>query len=151
MPRHNWPSPLPRRVVDGMSRPRGTPSGPNCGITAIAVAAGVSFAAAKRAFLNRFPKRGNWKGGTRESERMEVLADLGVKVRRVELPRRMALRTWVLSCCPNTKARYIVRTTGHVQIVKGNRVTDQHNEACSIIWFNGGGRHVRSVYRIMED
>jgi hypothetical protein len=124
----------PKRIrMDGMSLPTDATSGPNCGLTAMAIAAGCTLAEARAAYLKHDPKRGNWKGGTNDFLRRKAIKDLGIKCERVNrkgykhISPRMTLKKF---CERHTTPgkRYIVTTTGHVQIVRGTEVIDQRGK-----------------------
>lgn len=105
---------------DGLALPADARMGPNCGVTAVAIVAGVSFAEAFA--MLRGSKSARWKGRTTESERLAVLARLGVTLSRIHV-RRMTLATLARRLDPTR--RYIVRTTGHVQVLQGGQMIDQ--------------------------
>ena len=110
---------------EGLSAPVDTPYGPNCGVTAVAIAAGISFCEAFTLIKKQGRRAGNWQGRTYAGDRRKALDTLKVKHVPVALPsRRMSLKTWV-----NTLAvpghHYMVTTTGHIQTVRDGMVVDQ--------------------------
>ena len=135
--------------MEGMLLPYDNQRGPNCGITALAVIAGISFTQAVTVFTRRYPKRANWKGRTTSGERSKVLNDLGYSWVDAEPYRRMTLETWVI-CYSQPRVRYIVRTTGHVQVVKDGRVTDQFQQAVKVRLHRGRRKMVTCVTTIEE-
>lgn len=107
--------------TEGMSLPSDAIFGPNCGVTAVAIVAGVPFATAW-AQLGRGHGK-SWKGRTTHAQRIQALKVLGVSFDELE-PRRMTLETFVRRFA-KPGARYMVRTTGHVQVVQDGMVADQ--------------------------
>jgi hypothetical protein len=101
--------------------------GPNCGVTCVAIAAGVSF---KEAWATLRPirrgGRGRWNGATNHSERKKALDKLGVKYRQLRDSDtyHCTLKNFADRFAETGKL-YMVRTTGHVQMVKNGLVIDQ--------------------------
>jgi hypothetical protein len=100
-------------------------SGPNCGVTALAVSAGVSFRKAWQTFqaVNPYRYGKRWKGGVLQSDIEAALARL--KVAAEKLPRKkMNLKRFVKEHTrPNTL--YLVTTGRHAQTVLNGEVIDQ--------------------------
>ena len=127
--RHSNPKPQTLDLPDGAKR------GGNCGVTAVAIAAGISFDLAWDLFKKNCPRiRRNpkWRGSTFSSERTYVMKKLGIKYEiflnkkmRDEKTNRMpTLRKFVeWHTKPNTL--YVVTTTHHVQLVMNGWVVDQ--------------------------
>ncbi len=96
--------------------PQDNRRGPNCGVTAIAVSAGISF---QRAWSlcatapSRVTKR--FKGGTHHRQRIEVLDHIGMPYQVMHLP-KMTLQKFCDIAQDDTT--YMVTTTGHVQLVR---------------------------------
>lgn len=104
--------------------PSDTPSGPVCGVVAVAMAASVPFSTAWDTIKTIAGKSGNWRGRTHHHHRVEALARLGVSFKHVEVLRRMTLKTFI----ENHTVRgvtYKVNVTGHVVTVFNNAVADQ--------------------------
>lgn len=130
-------------MTDGLSLPEDNcATGPNCGVTAVAIAAGISFAQAWD--LLRNGRNANWKGRTNEAERNKALTALGVKLVPVGIGRRASLKT--VARLLNPDHRYLVRTTGHVQILGGGLMVDQRG--ARPVDGAVARKIVRSVYRI---
>lgn len=70
------------------------------------------------------PRRRRWTGATTRTERYTALRHLGVAFEMVRLPRPVTLKTFV-ACFAEPAERYVVTTTGHVQVVRGTDVLDQ--------------------------
>lgn len=111
------------KTIDGMVLPKDNKLGPNCGITAVAVMAGTTYAEAERVIrsLGRFTRR--WKGGTNHELRREALKILGHELIDIEVP-RCTMQTFVRKYA-RPGVRYMVRTSGHVQVVKDGYLLDQ--------------------------
>ncbi len=117
--------------------PTGNRLGRNCGVTAVALLAGVPFNKAwdKLEVLHRQTRilRGrvrhprNWPGTTNHRDRTLALVAFGCDVVEVPLRRRMTLATWVLRYS-RPGVTYMVRTTSHVQTVMDGRIVDQTTE-----------------------
>lgn len=140
-------------TVETLARPVGDKLGRNCGVTCVAVLAGVPFDAAWLACWQAIRKggrrkiRGRWNGGTTNSERLEALTNLGVTMAEVRLPRRMRLETFVRLYARPGQA-YMVRTGRHVQLVKDGRVLDQNvPEAVPVGEFWGRNKMVTLAHR----
>lgn len=112
--------------MTALALPQGAWYGPNCGVTAVAIAAGVSMLEAWNTFKKVCNMHKNWKGATRQSERLKALDALGVKYENLSI---FAGRTLGYFCnvskdkMPGTM--FIVTTTGHVQIVMDGKIVDQ--------------------------
>ena len=149
----NW-TPV-KAVVDGMALPSDARMGPNCGLTAMAIAAGCTLAESRAAYLKHDSKRGNnWKGGTTVTNRALALHDLGVVFERITgldgysfLPRISLKKFCERHAAPGK--RYIVTTTGHVQIVRGNVVTDQGGKI-NINDYWGKRKIIKNILEIIE-
>ena len=121
----------------------------------MAIAAGCTLAEAREAYLVHEKKRGNWKGGTRKIQRALALRDLGVQFKAIEsFGSRYGFltRCSLKSFCENHTIpgkRYIVTTTGHVQIVRGNEVTDQQGKT-TISDYWGKGKIIKDILEIIE-
>lgn len=105
----------------GFALPQGARLGPNCGVTAVAVVCGISFDEAWNAL--RFGRTRNWKGRTTVSDWIRVLMSRNVS-HEVRLARRTTLQHWT-TYYAKPGVTYMVRTTGHVQVVKDGWVLDQ--------------------------
>ncbi len=140
-------------MIDRLALPADAKPGPNCGLTALAVVAGVTLAEATRVYLRQYPRHppGNWKGGTRWTYTMQAAKHLGVRYvddtpledgYNIRIVKRMSLKTFVKKHALPGK-RYMVRTTGHVQVLQDGWVVDQ-----------GGVKHIdeyRGASKIVKD
>jgi len=105
--------------------PEDSRRGPNCGVTALAVSAGVSFQKAWQTFQAVNPRTygRRWKGGTYTTDQARALERLKVAYDNMQLP-RMNLKNFVDTyAAPDTV--YMVTTTTHVQTVLNGEVIDQ--------------------------
>jgi hypothetical protein len=103
--------------------PPGAFAGPNCGVTAVAIAAGVSMSKAWNLFTANYTMSSNWRGGTRHNERLTVLDQLNVTYREFK-SERMTLTAFAANTKGDDKT-YMVTTTGHVQMLRNGQVLDQ--------------------------
>ncbi|MAE81412.1 MAG: hypothetical protein CMB80_01660 [Flammeovirgaceae bacterium] len=124
------------RKPEGLDLPSGARRGGNCGVTAVAIAAGVSFDQAWDLFkkhCSRIRRNKKWTGDTFTHERTLIMKKLGLKYevipqrklrddKTVRMPSLKKFVEW------NTKkgVLYIVTTTHHVQLVQDGWVIDQH-------------------------
>jgi len=144
--------------MEQLALPTDATRGPNCGLTALAVVAGVTLAEATAAYVRQYPRYvgSNWKGGTRWPYTMQAAKHLGVRyvddmpldtrwACRIE--KRMTLKTYVKKHDLPGK-RYMIRTTGHVQVVQDNMVIDQAGVR-HIDEYRGAGKIVKDVLRIL--
>jgi len=136
--------------MEKLALPTDATRGPNCGLTALAVVAGVTLADATAAYIRQYPRYvgSNWKGGTRWTYTMQAAKHLGVRyVDDMPLDTRMSLKTFVKKHAIPGK-RYMIRTTGHVQVVQDNMVIDQAGVR-HIDEYRGAGKIVKDVLRIL--
>lgn len=108
-----------KETLERLALPSDSVRGPNCGVTSVAICAGVSF---KEAW-NCFNKRGNWKGSTRLSERKKALKDLGVEFVEMDFPKQ-TLKSFVKYLTRHNTI-YSVTTANHVVTVLNDYVIDQ--------------------------
>ena len=96
---------------------------PCCGVTAVALFSGASFSDVWDFIAKR--KRGNWKGSTYHSDQRAALKQFN-KGRTVAMavPQRMTLKTFAEKHALPGHI-YMIRTTGHQQILKDGYVVDQ--------------------------
>lgn len=141
--------------MEHLALPVDAQRGPNCGLTALAVVAGVTLAEAAAAYIRQYPRYvgSNWKGGTRWTYTLQAAKHLGVRyVDDTPLdPRygcriRMSLKTFVKKHALPGK-RYMVRTTGHVQVVQDGMVIDQGGVR-HIDEYHGAGKIVKDALRL---
>lgn len=101
-------------------------SGPNCGVTAIAILTGESFG--KVYHLMGLTKRKNWKGSTYKEDRDRAIILLGYKAYTVRFEKHEApsLAIFAKHIAKPGQA-YLVLTYGHAQVVKDGYVQDQRN------------------------
>jgi len=139
--------------MENLALPVDAQIGPNCGLTALAVVAGVTLAEATAAYIRQYPRRvgSRWKGGTHWTYTMQAAKHLGVRYvddtpldprYTIRIVKRMSLKTFVKKHAMRGK-RYMIRTTGHVQVLQDGMVIDQ-----------GGGRHIdeyRGAGKIVKD
>jgi hypothetical protein len=98
--------------------------GPNCGVTAVAVVAGITFNEAFYLLRKIGGRTRRWKGSTTVDQRAVALEQLGVQTKAWRLRDKMRLETWIRVRAEPGKT-YMVRTTGHVQVVRDGWVMDQ--------------------------
>lgn len=120
--------------------------GPNCGVTAVALVAGVTFGKAWNTFKamgGRYAKK-RWTGGTTTFDQAEALRRLGIEFKSVPF-NKCALKT----LCPTLERGkvYMVTTTRHVQVVFDEFVADQ-NERKHIDQFWGRNKMVTRIREI---
>lgn len=111
-------------TLEGLACPAGVEKRGVCGVVTVAAAAGITFDQAWALLSCFYGPR--WGGRTYAHHRHHVLAALGVRLteeRRLTQGKRRTLKTLVRFLKPGV--RYIIETTGHVQIVKDGIVLDQ--------------------------
>jgi hypothetical protein len=144
--------------MEHLALPVDAQRGPNCGLTALAVVAGVTLAEATAAYIRQYPRYvgSNWKGGTRWTYTMQAAKHLGVRYvddtpldprYTIRIVKRMSLKTFVKKHTLPGK-RYMVRTTGHVQVVQDGMVIDQGG-VLHIDEYRGAGKIVKDALRIV--
>jgi hypothetical protein len=145
-------SPAIASGTDGMALPVDNRAGPYCGVTAVAIAAGVSF---ERAWTALSIAHGvtrpcePWKGEATRLTCGIALEYLGIKYRQIPLPKkRMTLVRFVYDRAVPGK-RYLVFTTRHAQLVKDHLVVDQQGSA-HIAAHGGRSKFVTDVIEIEE-
>src|SRR5262245_2383677 len=110
-------------MSEGMTLPADNRTGPNCGVTAIAIAAGVPFDTVFAMLARNNRRTYRWQGGTTHAARLQVLKQLGVPFMEIRVP-RMRLERFVREATRHDR-RYIVRVGKHVVVVRGGMVVDQ--------------------------
>jgi hypothetical protein len=144
--------------MEHLALPVDAQRGPNCGLTALAVVAGVTLAEATAAYIRQYPNYvgSNWKGGTRWTYTMQAAKHLGVRYvddtpledgYNIRIVKRMSLKTFVKKHAIPGK-RYMVRTTGHVQVLQDGMVIDQGGVR-HIDEYRGAGKIVKDALRIV--
>ena len=144
--------------MENLALPVDAQHGPNCGLTALAVVAGVTLAEATAAYIRQYPNYvgSNWKGGTRWTYTMQAAKHLGVRYvddtpledgYNIRIVKRMTLKTFVKKHAIPGK-RYMVRTTGHVQVLQDGMVIDQGGVR-HIDEYRGAGKIVKDALRIV--
>lgn len=104
--------------------------GPNCGVTATAIASGVSFSRAWNTWrtIGRAYSKPQWKGGTYTCNQTDALDKLGIEFSHYKAGTCDAiggtLKSFVDGWAMEGKL-YMVTTTGHVQCVMNGHVIDQ--------------------------
>jgi len=110
--------------------------GPNCGVTAVAIAAQKTMAQTWSAFTKKFNKKRQWKGGTYYGERVQILKEFGVKFIEFTVERQTLTKFCKEIANGWGKDKiFMVTTTGHVQMVRNNTVIDQ-----------GGPKQIENYY-----
>ena len=110
------------------TNPKDQRRGPNCGVTATAICAGVTFSTAwntwRRIGSKGYPKHYGkyWRGTTQTHYQPKVLDALGVEYNEVAFNRCTLKR--MVSTLERGKL-YMITTTGHVQSVMDGMVIDQ--------------------------
>jgi hypothetical protein len=129
---------------EGLVLPKGNQSGPNCGVTAMAIASGISFDASwdllkKICSGPRFDGRGKaWNstkftGGTYDSERAKAYKKIGLKTTEVKLDKikkRLKVKNLTLRKFMKWGSKkdttYIITSGNHVQVAKDGWLIDQN-------------------------
>tara|TARA_R100001440_G_scaffold18866_1_gene31927 strand:+ start:279 stop:803 length:525 start_codon:yes stop_codon:yes gene_type:complete len=118
--------------------PKDAFKGGHCGVQAVAVVAGISLNDAFVQFkkhCKRVASKKRWHGGTKHDERLVVLDKLNVKYDKLLQQHKrngilystgfdMTLQRFIKDVA-NPNHVYMVTTTGHVQLIHGNKVLDQ--------------------------
>lgn len=109
--------------------PPGAFKGGHCGVQAVAVVAGIGLPRCFRVFqetCRNIKDNPRWSGGTRYHERIRVLDKLGVKYQELDTKhtRNLTLQRFIKDVA-NPNHVYMVTTTRHVQLVRGDQVLDQ--------------------------
>ena len=145
---------------EGLALPDGARNGPNCGVTAMAIAANISFDSAwdllKRVGTKINGTTGRPKkftGATFNADRELAYKKIGLKTKKIDWEKIkssghtvLTLKNFVEWGTAKGKT-YIVTTTGHVQVVKDNWVIDQGG-AKPIDEFHGKGKHVDQIHEV---
>jgi len=152
---------------EGFVNPDDQVHGPNCGVTAVAIAMGISFNQSWELHKKVGKKSNKWKGSTFSHDRIKVLNKLNAKYRvyngytditkygRITKRSNLSfsydtpitLSKYVKWNC-NTTSTYIITTTGHVQVVKGGWVIDQCDSKPIHEW-SGKRKYVKQVIEIL--
>lgn len=112
-------------IPTGFAVPAGDKQGPNCGVTAVSIVCGIPFDQAWTELgVNKGPQ---WKGWTTVMDWIRVFNSYSIKYTLLK-HRRPTLQAFVRQSA-STGVRYMVRTTGHVQLVENGWVIDQAGPA----------------------
>ena len=124
-----------------LNLPQGMPTGRgNCGVVGIAVFCGVAYQPVEDFIRKHSRKPSNWKGSTRKPERDAALREFN-KHRSVTFKSEgMTLATFVRKHAKPDHV-YLVRTSGHIQVVLNGTVIDQGGPR-PIAEFWGKGKRV---------
>ena len=126
----------------GMTLPEGVPFGPNCGVTAMAVITKKPFKELWRRMGER--RSGNWKGRTSLPDLVKILNEEGI-THELRTGPSVTLTTFIRRVA-RPGVQYMVRTSGHFQVVKDGWVVDQGGpKPISIFW----GRRKRITHYII--
>jgi len=114
-------------MLEGFQLPEDVEVKENCGVVAVAVAAGKPYKTIEGLFRLHCPgtlgKR--WKGGTSHSERLKVMAKIGLTYEAKEI-RGMNLNTFCDKIM-RINELYMVTTTRHVQLV--------YKDHFGVVWY----------------
>lgn len=112
--------------TDGFKIPEGVDINlPNCGIVVVAIAARRTYQEVFEYMANHH--RSNWKGRTTFQERLRALEHFGVKILENKISHgrpTVSLGRWSDNYAQRN-VRYIVQTTGHVQLCLNGWAIDQ--------------------------
>lgn len=98
----------------------------DCGVVAVAIAGRTEYQHAHSVLYPIVHRRcQRWHGGTSFHERCEAMAIMGIKWTQLDVPDGLTLAAWIRDHRPYKRTRYMVQTMGHVQIIKGDYITDQ--------------------------
>ncbi len=120
--------------------------GPNCGVIAVAVAAGVSFQKSWDTFKTINGRSDRWRGVTYAHEHLAALRRLSVKYVRQRDGIGRTLAAFVRDHT-NQTGTYFISTGRHVQIVRGGVVIDQRGPA-PIAEYWGRNKRVKRALKI---
>jgi len=95
-----------------------------CGIISVALFTGAGFAEVWDTIRRAHRKPGNWGGGTRHNERLTAIRKLNKGRSAAFKVQRMTLRKWI-NLHAKDDTTYMIRTTGHIQVVRNGFVYDQ--------------------------
>ena len=123
--------------------------GPNCGVTALAVSAGISFQKAWQTFRAVNPRVYNnrWKGGTYTSDQTKALERLQIAFYNLPI-QKTNLKNFVRDYTQRDTV-YMVTTGRHVQTVLNGHVIDQQGKK-PINEYWGRKKFVQNVRVIKE-
>jgi hypothetical protein len=123
--------------------------GPNCGVTALAVSAGISFEKAWQTFRAVNPRVYNkrWKGGTYTSDQTKALERLQIAFYNLPVE-KTNLKNFVRDYTQRDTV-YMVTTGRHVQTVLNGHVIDQQGKK-HIAEYWGRKKFVQNVRVIKE-
>lgn len=133
-----------------LANPSDQRKGPNCGVTACAIASGASFTRTWNLFKAVNPRRygKRWRGGTCWSDYKKVFDRLGVAYESgMPTGSSAPLYRWADQHTAKDTV-YLIVTSGHAQIVCNGMVADQSGVK-PIAEFWGRRKIVRNVLRIL--
>ena len=147
--------------------PKDQRMGPNCGVTSVAIATGITFNRSWNLHKKIGNYNNNWKGSTHDHERKAVLQKLKIKYECYDYYTKLyingvykendnipfdifpiTLQNYVKWNC-DMISTYIISTTRHTQVVKNGWAIDQVG-AKPICDFWGKNKKVKSVIKILS-
>ena len=149
---------------EGLALPEGARSGPNCGVTAMAIAANISFDAAWDLLerlhkgKRKYSRKTKFTGATYDDVREIAYKKIGLKTTKINwkdifsIAKKsgghtvLTLKNFVEWGTVKGKA-YIVTTTGHCQVVRDGWVIDQAG-AKHVDEFHGKNKHINSIHEV---
>ena len=124
-------------------------SGPNCGVTALSMVAGISFAEAWK-ICKSVSRTGRFRGGMYDADIIDSLSAANVKFKKLKHVDVywMTVQNFVAQSDP-AKTYYIV-STGHAQISHNGQVADQCGVK-DVAQYWGRRKKINFVLEIIED
>ena len=130
-----------------LQNPQDQQRGPNCGVTALAIVAGISFAEAWRLAKNA-SGRPRFSGGMTDRDIGIALSLANVDCQKVPDVKGMTVQNFAHMMNGNNKTYFVV-STGHAQVVQNGRVADQSG-VFNIADFWGRRKKLRYAAEIIE-
>tara|TARA_R110000737_G_C14251140_1_gene426667 strand:+ start:79 stop:543 length:465 start_codon:yes stop_codon:yes gene_type:complete len=122
-------------------------SGPNCGVTALSMVAGISFAEAWK-ICKGVSRTNRFRGGMYNQDIIDSLGAANVKSTRLPKVKGNTVQSFVAAADP-AKTYYIV-STGHAQVSHNGQVADQGGvKDVGKYW--GRRKKIQFVLEIIED
>jgi len=123
----------------------------NCALAAVAIITGKHIDHVTAVAKKLGNKRGHWKGSVSFQLLYDIMTHFNIKYKDCNWlsTRNTTLRKWVMSESePNKK--YLVITTGHVQIVESGIVVDQNN-TCLVSDYFGRNKRLKKIFEIKSE
>jgi len=142
-----------KEEIEGSIQALGIKSGkPNCGVVAVAYVAQRPVEEVTEVMKKIRGAGSRWNGATNWVDRNTAMSHYNVSAKKILDVKSQALKTWMKNEYDNTydpEKKYMVNTTGHVQIIDKGFVIDQRG-CNSINEYWGKNKRIKRIHEILN-